>query len=218
MTFYLANGVSYGRVPEVTVVLDLRRDRYFRLGTGAAAALARLEGSPSVTDSDFAGLAALVDAGLIDDMPGAPISPASPTRPGLSALEVLPLSRSKLGLARISFANFRIRRSLRRRGLCATVEWLRAMRSSTSLRDDPDAAVAVAQRYSRVRRAIPGKPVCVPEAFTLAMLLIAEGIAHDVVFGVSLTPFAAHAWTQCGSHILSDRAEPVRTFHPVFVL
>ena len=218
MAFFLKNGVSYGRTPEATVVLDLRRDRYFRLGIGAAAALAKLERDLTVADCDFAGLAALVDAGLIDDIPGAPISAVSPTRPDLSALEVLPVLGSEIGLARIAFANFRVRHFLKRRGLAATVEWLRAMRASASLSDDPNAAVAIAQRYSRLRRAIPGKPVCVPEACTLALLLIAERIAHDVVFGVSLTPFAAHAWTQCDSHILSDRADPIRAFHPVFVL
>jgi hypothetical protein len=43
-------------------------------------------------------------------------------------------------------------------------------------------------------------------------------VSHNVAFGVSLAPFAAHAWAQTNLHVLSDRADPVRAFHPVFVL
>jgi hypothetical protein len=219
MTLFLASGISYGKLSDATVVLDLRRDRYFRLGTCAAEALDALERRDPFFETMRRGLTALIDAGLVtDDAAARPVAPVGVKRPTISALEELRTSDARLSLLSITLFHCAVRMSLAFGGLARTVDWLRRKRAETIFRDDPLSAVAIAQSYARVRQLLPGKRACVPESFTLALLLMRKGVAHDVVFGVSLTPFAAHAWTQCETHILSDRADPVRAFHPVFVL
>lgn len=214
----LAPGISYASIDGVTVVLDLNRDRYLRLGRDAAIALDALAAGIEQGEGHARGIPALLSSGIIARNDGGAIAPACLKRPGDSALEVAVSGAKDVGLAEIAFTSFRVRRLLSRKGLAATVEFIRRGRRRSDLCDDEPRAVGLAQRYAAVRRMLPGKPACLADAFTVSMLLTRRGVLHDVGFGVSLAPFAAHAWAQTDRHILSDRADPVRAFSPVFRL
>ena len=68
MTYALAPGVSFGSDAETTIVLDLYRDRYSRLGPGVAQALAAIAAGNPLTESTRSCASALVDAGLLVDL------------------------------------------------------------------------------------------------------------------------------------------------------
>lgn len=216
MAYYLAPGISYGKLAATTVVLDLCRDRYLRLGRDAAQVLDDLARGADI-QADRPGLVPLLDARLLADA-GAPIQPVISHLPELSALEMPVIAGRRVSTWRVLRAFYGVRLSLKRRGLAATITMLRSARSTTRYRLDSSEAAEIARHYAKIRQRLPGARACVPEAFTLSVVLTGLGIAHDVVFGVSLTPFAAHAWAQTDDHILTDRADPVRAFRPVFRL
>lgn len=216
MTLMLADGISYGTPSGVTVVLDLNRDRYMRVGGRMAKALEALAAERDNSDHDD-GLADLVRAGILSSA-GIPVAPVALRSPDHSALEVAEASHPRLSMMRLALMTFRIRRSLKRNGLAAAIGQLRRNRAGLLLHDDDMLAVAIAQAFAHARRHLPGPRGCVPDSIALSEFLTRQGIAHDLAFGVSLTPFAAHAWVQTGQYVLSDRADPVRAFTPVFVL
>lgn len=218
MIYCLGNSISYAMVEGATIVLDLNRDRYLRLGREAASALDALARGAHVDPENTQGLDVLLRSNIIADAPGLPIAPVAVAQPVSNALEAAECPSPRLGLMTIALAGLTIRRSLARRGLAVTLARLQQARAQAELRNDECQAVGIAQRYARGRRLLPGSRGCVPESLALSVLLTKRGIAHDVVFGVSLAPFAAHAWTQTAQHVLNDRGDPLHAFHPVFRL
>jgi hypothetical protein len=59
---------------------------------------------------------------------------------------------------------------------------------------------------------------CLFSSLSLLHFLRASGIRVSWVFGVQLSPFAAHCWLQRGPVVINDRLERVRRFTPVMVV
>lgn len=56
---------------------------------------------------------------------------------------------------------------------------------------------------------------CRFHSIALLKYLIAARIPADWVFGVRLSPFAAHCWVEWNSTVLNDDIDHVREFHPI---
>ncbi len=58
---------------------------------------------------------------------------------------------------------------------------------------------------------------CLPFSIALTGHLRRAHYAVDLVIGVRLDPFAAHAWVQRDGMVLNDRLEHARSFYPILV-
>ena len=219
MPIGLAPGVSFGHNPEATIVLDLYRDRYSRLGPAAERALKILAGGGPPETCESKGIDALFSAGLIA-VSAAPqqVAAVNCTVPLTSSVETSGDLDSLAGFPRVCRECITVAASLRLRRLAGTIDKWRRVRAATVFVDDCSAASAIARSYVHWRLLVPVMRSCIPDSLALSMLLTRRGIAHDVVFGVTLLPFAAHAWVQTTEAVLSDRADRVRGFLPVFLL
>ena len=69
----------------------------------------------------------------------------------------------------------------------------------------------------RAQRLWTARDRCLPRSLALAHALRAAGEQADVVLGVMLHPFAAHAWVQSGDAALNDAYDHVTLFTPILV-
>jgi hypothetical protein len=76
----------------------------------------------------------------------------------------------------------------------------------------------MARGYAAARVQLPWRRLCVPDSLALARYLWKRDIDCEVIFGVRLDPFAAHAWVQSGDLLLSDNINVVADYTPVFRL
>jgi hypothetical protein len=219
MGFQLAPSLSFGLIDDGAVVLDLVQDRYRRLGPTLTQALTSLGNAASERDM-HAFLAKLVAARILVEVPVSHRAvPVTIARPALSAIEtsISTLSR-RPGRGQVIGALIRARAELATLGLARTVARARASRLATRLAPAPETAVDVAQTFGHHQILSPLARSCVPNALALSRLLGSENIAHDLIFGVRLAPFTAHAWVQTDTHILSDTVGFARVHLPVFRL
>ncbi|WP_374394887.1 lasso peptide biosynthesis B2 protein [Sphingopyxis sp.] len=151
--------------------------------------------------------------------PGPAIAPISAPAPAASALELA--GRAEPASA-LEIARYRAEASIRLRlqGLGPTIAHWRNLRSRYRLQtaDGLPEPGAFARGYAAARVHLPWRRLCVPDSLALARFLWARGIAGDLLFGVRLDPFAAHAWVQFGELVLSDNVNVVADYTPVFRL
>lgn len=191
------------------LLLDLHKDRYFQLDEGSAGAIKRWRGGESIEPE---ALALLVKKGLL--CPGDASAPAStvPASPRLSLLDQ-DSSRSSgaaLLLPEVGRWLLLVRRELAR-GLDHAVAMLERRRGV-----DGGAHVGLhAERFRRARRLIPFAPNCLTDSLALSAFLARRRVAHQLVFGVKLDPFAAHCWLQCDDLVLNDAVDRVASFVPI---
>lgn len=62
------------------------------------------------------------------------------------------------------------------------------------------------------------KDACLRNSLTLLEFLASYDVYPTCVFGVKMDPFAAHAWVQQGSVVLTDPVEHVKTFTPIMLV
>ncbi|MDC7693501.1 lasso peptide biosynthesis B2 protein [Asticcacaulis sp. DXS10W] len=222
MGYDLANGLSYCFVDGRAVFFDRTHNRYFASTPASADALSRLVAGDVLSAADEAELAALVEACVIRPraQPGLTPPPtlySLPTRTvpaidlpvavtcGLSvfstrmavtlALRLLPLNLNLSGLA-----------SRKRR--CA----------SRTLAPKGAPSPTLIHGFLGTRRLLSMSDKCLPTSLALCHFLLSHGYETDVVIGVRLRPFAAHAWVQRGEMLLSDVLDNVRPFTPIAVI
>lgn len=222
MGYDLTNGLSYCFVDGRAVFLDQRHNRYFASTPASADALSRIVAGDVLSAVDEAELAALVDARVIRprDQPGLTPPPThynlptrtvpaidlpAPVNCGLSvfstriavtlALRLLPLHLNLSGLA-----------SRKRR--CA----------HRSLAPGGAPSPTLIHGFLGTRQLLSMSNKCLPTSLALCHFLLSHGYETDVVIGVRLRPFAAHAWVQRGEMLLSDVLDNVRPFTPIAVI
>jgi transglutaminase superfamily protein len=61
------------------------------------------------------------------------------------------------------------------------------------------------------------KDACLRDSLTLIEFLSRYRIYPTWAFGVRVGPFAAHSWVQCGSTLLTDPLDHVKTFTPIML-
>jgi len=104
-------------------------------------------------------------------------------------------------------------------GLAGTIHYLRLrkLRLARSAGDKPGLSQTVAA-YRHLRYIATESDKCLARSVAVAGRLMAIGVAADLVIGVKLQPFAAHAWVQCGEWLANDRVDVVRDFTPILVV
>jgi hypothetical protein len=225
MFYHLPHHVSFGRVAGDIVVLDVRADRYIRLGPDESAVLeAVAAGTPRSYDLDLA--ERLATRGVIAQGEG-PCSEAVVAPQVVRSAVETEGSVTPVGLLEVARARAYAALSLRFCGLSRTISRWRQVRAfaapvkltvSASQRETQIRAAGIARGFARSRLFLPAQRRCVPDGLALLACVKRRGIFADLYFGVRLAPFAAHCWVQAGDELLSDPLDIIREFSPVFRL
>jgi hypothetical protein len=91
-----------------------------------------------------------------------------------------------------------------------------ARRSADSPRLDRDRLRERIEAYRQARRFNPIARSCLLDSLALARWLSAGGHPCRIIFGVTVTPFAAHCWIQDDQAILNDHYDRVSRFTRIF--
>lgn len=220
MTGYsLPDHLSFGLLEGRPIFLDLIGDRYFMLdGDAERHFLEIVRERPGSEDTERA--ARLQSLGILKPSTDpAQIQPQPRLPPTASVLDLNERPRASPGHAiEIGVALVAIRRRLARHGLAAIVEPLRRPNRPRSRNRRDGTIEAAALRFLVARRLVPIAPNCLRDSVALSVCLRRRGFDPRLVFGVKLRPFAAHAWLQSESHVLSDPVDIVAAFTPVLTL
>lgn len=183
-----ASGLSFGRIGERTVFMDLTADLYFmaepdeerQLFANSAEATNFPASTASIVEEDQRAPPALRDLVLV--------------------LQLM----------------LRARRALLTRPIASAVASAAGKAKAAAF--ESSNIPALAQRFLSVRRLIPAAPKCLPDSLALVGWLGRHGLPSTLVFGVKLDPFAAHCWVQSSTLLLSDRLEEIERFTPVRII
>ncbi|TYC98005.1 lasso peptide biosynthesis B2 protein [Novosphingobium sp. BW1] len=221
MGFTLRNGISFCRVGDRIIFLDIVADRYFCLSPEAEHSFRALVegGTPPPDDAHVQGLLA---RGVL--MTSAAQQAPVACRPIVMPLtSVLDLDLPQPALAGTTsalcyLATTRVR--LKMAGLGQTLSWLstRKSRLPTSPALPEGQVERIMAGFVSAARIASQIDLCLANSIAVASRMIAKGIRPDVVLGVQLGPFSAHCWVQHGDQLVNDRVDMVRTFTPILVL
>ncbi len=220
MTFTLAPQISFGFVGPDAVVLDLRADRYLRLGRDDADMLRGLAAGDRM-EPPAAAPDRLCRTGILIAGSGA-VVPVRAAAIASSAVEATSLSNSpkEPGLVEVLASRASAARWLEVAGLSRTVGRWRKLRSRAGSFEahERSSLVDLARGFQRRLRYYPARRRCVQDSLALMRCLWRRNLDADLYFGVRLDPFAAHCWVQSNDLLLSDPAASVAEFAPVFQL
>lgn len=203
--------LSFCRIEDRFIFLDLARDRYFSLGGD----LARLFAASIDGEADPRNVARLVDHGVLVSADGQPLEPCPDAVPRQSILDV-PASPPPIArVAALAWAFARMRAALRRHGMARPARALEAARQKSLPALDDMGLVQMAMAYDRLSVLRGAHDLCLPHAMALTLHLVRKGYAAQVVFGVQLRPFSAHCWVECGDRLVNDRFDRVRLYTPI---
>lgn len=230
-----ANTLSYCEVEGRLVFLDIADDRYFCLQADAEDAFrttlahgsARHEVDEPNADQD-AGANTGPNTGIADrlDLLATAIAAREPRRcdagsiPTASLLDGPPRPASTLVVLSALVHLVWVRRTLHRGGFAKLIAALRAAKARA-------VAAPPAQRggierlaldFERTARLTRSHDQCLARAITLARMALSRGMVVDLVIGVQLRPFAAHAWVRSGSTLLNEHVDAARIYTPILVV
>ena len=81
--------------------------------------------------------------------------------------------------------------------------------------DRRDAAIRAARGFEAARADLPISRQCLPDSLALLSILREAVLPGTLVIGVRDPPFAAHAWVETDTMVLSDPLAAVREFTPI---
>jgi len=222
MRYRLRDHLACCRCGDTLVLLDLAADRYFQMTGPSAVALSDILAHGANADhrdrlDHFLRTGLLVaDGGGDGNARSAAI--AIPTRDVLSQ-KMPPFALWRTVQAVVM--QRRAERALSRRPLLDIVTRLAA-------RSRPDAGTAapgalararpIAAAFVRSGYVIPVADACLARSLALIWACHRAHIHPRLVFGVSLAPFAAHAWAQLGDWVLTGDLDQVRRYTPILVV
>jgi hypothetical protein len=212
----LREGVSFCRVDGRHVFLDVERDRYFMLEGDAAAAFEKLvsgsNSSPGAADRER-----LLSTGLVEpSKTRRALRPVSIRSPQRSLFDELAEARRPKAFALLEIALLLAgpQRARRRTPLSAMLLRIQLLKRQAGAAD----IVPAARLFNALRPWAPVRPHCLSDSLALATYLLRRGGRADIVFGVKLAPFAAHAWVQTHDLLLNDHVDRIREYAPVLVV
>jgi len=239
MAYEPANTLSYCEVDGRLVFLDIADDRYFCLQADAedafrttlahGSARHEVEAPQTGPDGDpYVGPNTGPDTGIADrlDLLATAIAAREPRHcdagciPTASLLDGPPRPASIIAVLSALVHLAWVRRRLRRGGFAKLIAALRAAKARA-------AATPPAQRvrierlaldFERTARLTRSHDQCLARAITLARMALSRGMVVDLVIGVQLRPFAAHAWVRSGSTLLNEHVDAARIYTPILVV
>lgn len=213
MDLFLPPLVGFCQIGDSVIFLDARADRYWMLPAAMSEALVRRCKGIEPGEDEAALLVELVRMGLLKESAGAHLAPCVIPKALTSRLDPHPRSRASstivAGLC-VAAASYR----LRMHGLYGELmrlQSLRERRSDRHLRIDRHA-----QAFARLRLLVSPIGRCLPLSLALARRCASEDA--QLIFGVQLNPFAAHAWVQRDTEVLNDEIHVVQAFTPVLAI
>jgi hypothetical protein len=221
-----------------TVLLDLKRNRYFGLGTQETRALSTLAVNWSDANSNAATVErlapdaalamadALVETGLLSrDAPSdsATFGPAPLDLDGALSSAGHELNRvAPLRLAHI--ANFVVaiawaRKALGSRSLYSIACELRERKAAAPGSFDEQRAIELVGIFRRLRpHAFAARDRCLFHSLALVRFMARQSLFPTWVIGVRTQPWGAHAWVQQGTLLLDANPEHVYEYAPILTV
>lgn len=223
MGFALGDDLYYCIANHKVVLLDLQANRLFCLPPAIDAAFQRLANSAPITDTDIITLGPLVTCGALRDAPcqglagpkPRPVMPLRDLPDGSLPRATCPGTTAALVRQMITMAELRLRpihrvladlRARKGRNPCP-LDILADARARRSL-----AAMLATRRF------IATQDKCLRWSVALARHLGAGSAYPDLVFGIRMQPFGAHAWVQTGDVVLNDGADHAMQYSPILVI
>lgn len=213
----LPSWVSYCRIGELAVFLDVRRDRYRAMAWDSAQPF--IKTSEAAMPPQVARKARAL--GWLDEA-SCTIAPAPPTCAPLEELapDVMGRTPPPRWVAEALWLLGKTRVHLAMRSLERNLAEVSRRNAATALVAEGDssaippilAAFRMAERYALASN------TCLLRSLALQAALVRRGVATSVVFGVKLHPFEAHCWVQRGSTLLNDTAERTGMFVPIRIV
>jgi len=215
----LRAGISHRSFADCAIILDINRDRYWRVGSDLALGLDWIEGrrpGPITPETLFR----LEKLQLTEPTEGA--RPRRSTElPSVSASA----TEGECGAGRwriaatveIALLCAQARLVVRSRPLRLIIDRLRSARKR-KMKQSVGNVEVLAKTFEHHRRLIPLPRKCLPDS--LAFLTFAANRGHfpNLVFGVEAWPFAAHCWVQSGDIVLNDAHDHARSFSPILTI
>lgn len=221
MAYALRAHLAYAIVSRWTVFLDITADRYVCLGSGTGRALAKIASAENLAPPEQEALQPLLDAGFLrtDALQTAVRRPPSIAfRSSLAGVMSAPFTRREMLAALYQMA--RQRYAAKTSSLHEMIDGFATRKALCRTRKDDEhqRAIRSATAFDRMSLLLGAHDRCLARSFALARHLTARDVACDLVFGVSMDPFAAHCWIQHDGVILNDHLDHVQTFTPILVL
>lgn len=221
MGFTLRDGISFCRVGDRVIFLDIVADRYFCLSRSAEHSFLMLAEGGTLSPDDVH-VEGLVARGLLmaSAVPEAPVACRPIVMPQTSILDLdLPLPAfAGTASALCCLAAARVR--LKMAGLGRTLSWLSTRKSRLPIsRTLPEGQVErIMAGFISAAQIASQIDLCLANSIAVASQMMAKGMRPNVVLGVQLGPFSAHCWVQHEDRLVNDRFDMVRTFTPILVL
>ena len=221
MAYAIRAHLAYTIVSRWTVFLDIPADRYVCLGGLAGRALSTIASAVDLTLPEQEALQPLLKAGFLrTDAPETAVChpPSISFRSSLPGVMSAPfIPHEMLAVA------YHMARQQHAAKTCSLHDMIDGFATRKSLcraqkDDEHHRAIRIATAFDRMSLLLGAYDRCLARSFALARYLTARNVACDLVFGVSMDPFAAHCWVQHDGVILNDHLDHVRTFTPILVL
>ncbi len=225
MTHYvLRDDLSYCRVGERLVFLDVGSDRYFHMSYPMEQALAAYLDGVGCPDAD---ISKLVERTILVEQAGTTIG----SRPSIkgavrSAVEAsLPPRNLRVSeLMEVLAIVLITRMKLKISTLKSVLDGLAADRLIQTaeikpLEELPEQRLSdAAAVFRRARLYVPIEMRCLLDSIAMARFLLRRRIHAHVIFGIALDPFSAHCWVQAGDLVLNDTVGNVTSHTPIRVV
>lgn len=217
MGYVLRPGISFCRIGDRFLFLDLGRDRYFALADTADRVFAALLAGDETGGNDAG---RLVAQGLLVETPGTecPLPVRSPPAPVSSLLDLAGTASRGGGAAALA-RRLLATAELRATSLAGALSRL-AQRKERQARNVGAAAdpLPVTRAFAAAALIVPARDRCLTTSLALAHRLVSLGHAPDLMLGVKLRPFQAHCWVQLGAVLPGDHVDVVRNFTPILTV
>ncbi|MEN4904635.1 lasso peptide biosynthesis B2 protein [Luteimonas sp. TWI1437] len=226
MRYGLREGLSFCRVDDGLIFLDLKADRYFRLGSRLEQAFLQHQQGDCHCAADLEALLQrniLVPA-LTDAVGALETSVTAPSHSLVEHAYVLPHQRQTAlmeVLALVCSVQLQLKtRTLDRvLGAMATHRGRSAQKAPERHDQAPDPKMVRAiHQFRRARPYVPIETCCLLDSISLVVFLARHGLWASLVFGVTNRPFAAHCWVQNGDWMLNDTVGNALAHTPIRVI
>lgn len=221
MTYYtLPPIVHAASLNGIYVLLDERADRYLCLNEKQSCLLAGLlDGDENPQARKFAN--SLVTSGLLCRASEPPPPSAPRTKPTYSAYKLNSKHQLRLRDWPATLLTLRDVQRIRRRHLSDNLRALRQNKSGGQL-VNPATPANVGEMAGRFTDFcdlfLTRTDQCLSRSLLLARFLTVRRIPADLVIGVKLGPFAAHAWVEYEGSVVNDHLETVQAYTPILCI